>query len=347
MLLLKYIIIFCVVLLSSCNGYFNKYSSIAKSDNTTKIEIKQNKQLIAVNNQSIKDNISKIEDCADIDLEAISVDNFSFTENIVKCLKSSPEFYKYVLFLYKHNSNKADKQLQKLITYNSKKNLSLDSIISIADKKILLWLDRKSNVIEPQIIKPELNKRVEKIVLEQGEFEVVEDFEKRVAKQKEIIQQKIQLEQQVYQAKLEEYYRLQEAYMLSLRAEKENRRQQSKEKYLDFLGEEIRNILGYPYFYDLSYNPNTRKFTAILSSTKSSWYEYVLIDVPLIEAKVFKESIKEIRPILNFDINNNGELYVSNISANFNRQNYNVKIEKQKTYKLKSEVIEATFGDWL
>ncbi len=350
MLLLKSFIVLCILLLSACNGfnnYFNKKSAVVKNDSATNIETKQNNKITADNTKYIKDKITQTKNCSDINLDNISTTNFSFTKEIVQCLESSPEFYNYVLFLYKHNSKKADKQLQKFITTNSKETLPLNSIVSIADKKVLIWLNRKSDVVEPNIIKPELNKTIEKIVLKQGEFETLEDFNVRVANKKEMLQRRIQLEQAQYKAKLEEYYRLQEAYILSLRVEKEDRREQSKVKYLDFLAEEIINILGYPYFEDLVYDPNDKVFRATLLSTKSDWHEYVIINVPLLEAKIFKESIKEIRPVLDFDINDNGELYVSNIIANFDKQNYNAKIVKHKKYKLKSETIEATFGDWL
>ena len=337
------------IIITSCSftdfSYFDNYTKntveVSDGNDVTKNLIKES------NEDKLKKKIVNVSNCSGIDLDVLSVENFSPSKEIISCLNSSPEFYSYLLFIYEYNAKKANKKLQKFIKNNPKQSLSLNSVVEIADKRLLAWLNKKTNVAEPILIIPVPVKRTENVVIKQKEFETTAEFNARVEKQRKALQQKIQQEQEIYKNKLAKYNREQKLYRAALSAEKIDRNQQSKAKYLEFLIEEIKIILGNPYIDKMSYHADEEVFNARLASTKSSWNENIVIEVPIENAKEFKKGIKEVIPVLGFDLDDQGKLFISSIVARFDSRDYVAKVKNIGDATFRTQNIEVKFGDWL
>ena len=280
----------------------------------------------------LKQKINQIDACGIIKLESIDINNFIFTPEVDQCLSQSTEFYNYLLFLYKHNVRKANKQLQKFMENNAKKSLSLDSVVEIANKRLLVWLNRKSEVQEPEIVRPVLLIPNKEVTLEKNEFETTKEFKTRIANAKSKVQQAVERAEQAYHFSIKEYNKILASYNREINLEKKQRKSEARHVYLDILSEEIRNILGEPFLReDVDYDADKETFYATLLSTNSDWSEEISIKIPRAMAKTFKDSIEEITPILGFDINEQGELFVSYSVVRFDFQNYEAKVERRPT----------------
>lgn len=301
------------------------------------------------NDSYLKEKINKVVACNTIELGSIDINNFVFTPEIEQCLSQSNEFYNYLLFLYKHNAKTANKRLASFMENNTKKSLSLESVIEIANKRLLVWLNRTSEVQEPKVEKPIFNLPSQEVVLEKNEFETTQAFKARVQNAQAKIAQSVEKAKQGYDGAVKEYNRIQTSYNYDITLEKKQRKSEAKAIYLDFISEEVKIILGEPYLQeDLDYDADKGIFYATLLSTNSDWREEISIAVPIAAAKSFKENIGEITPILGFDINNQGELFISYLVVRFDFQNYEAKLEKRpKKTEVFKKVLKVEAGSIL
>lgn len=278
----------------------------------------------------IQKQVKNTSSCQNIDLDKVDVANFVFTPEINHCLENSPEFYKYLLFLYKHNAKVANKKLQKFLEYNKQKSLSLNSIVQIANKRLLVWLNRPSETEDLNIVKPVLKLPDTKVTLEKNEFETTQEFEKRVSYAQGKVSQAVEVAKQNFATAMRVYEKEVASYNHSLALEKKERKQQGRSVYTDILGEEVRHILGDPFIDEsMIYDADKEIFYATLLATNSDWKENIGIHVPRIIAKDFKENSSTLTPILGFDINEQGELFISTLVIRFDFQNYKAKLEKE------------------
>ncbi len=325
---LKLIIAFVVIVFfSACKSYqFNDNASDALKSQTSSKVANINKS------HTIKQKIAVVDACKNINLDTIDVNNLVFSNQVEQCLSASKEFYYYLLFLHKHNVKVASKKLQKFVEYRRAETFSLNSIVEIANKRLLAWLNRNSEIKQPHIVKPSLAIPKSEVILEKSEFETSQEFNKRIANAKGKIKQARSKVQQRYKIALDKYDKELATYHQALELEKKQRQALKRQIYLDILNEEVRHILGEPFISaDLAYDADKEVFYANLSATNSNWQQPISIAVPKDVAPHFKEAIGELTPILGFDVNKKGELFISYIAVRFDFQNYNAKVEERAT----------------
>lgn len=357
MLFLKFFVVSMLIIgVSSCSVHTTSKKEPEQNKDTsakTKAYITQKPRDLSVltrpssvvivdGKEILKGKINSIEICRGVDLDNIDIRTFVLTPEIDQCLYKSDELYNYLLFLYKHDAKTSDKRLRKFIESNSKKSLSLDSVVEIANKRLLVWLNRASEVPALDTAKPKRLKIKQDVVLEQNEFESSKEFAQRVKKTKKDIKDATTKAEQAYKLAIMNYNRAQITHNHKIANERKLRKQETSSVYYKMIEEEVRNVLGQPYVSnDLVYDADKELFYATLLSTQSDWQEEISIEVPRTIAKTFKSDTESLTPVLGFDIDDNSELFTSFVAVKFQGRNYKSKLSKRPRNVLSKEIIKV------
>ncbi len=228
-------------------------------------------------------------------------------------------------------------------TWDKKSYLPFEVISSVANNRLVEWLNRPSEVKLFSLEKPKVPKVPKVPTLIKSEFESTQQFEIRV----DIAQKKyngaVNVLQRKFQKQKNNYNQAVKEYNLSLEVEKRRRKSLAESKYWEFVFEAFSIELGEPTLKLIEYNADLSVFYAILTSSRSVFSQWVSINVPLSNAKNLKENSSQALPIIRFDKNSNNELIISNISVAFGKHKYRAKLINKPADL--SKVIKETLED--
>lgn len=314
------------IIVSACNN------SSLSSNGTNSTNI--NNDAAEFDTVSVKqysaDNVNKLY-CDDIDFDNFDLNNI--TPEIKLCLEESPVGYHYALKLReKGEITKSKEHLSKFLANNPDHKMAFDLLKSYdaplaviteqAHKKLLKWLRSPSQIPEFSLKEPARPKLPKPVVLVKSEFETSDNFNIRVKNAQEERLAEIELLEDIYQKEVEEYNNAVDDYNLALNSEIEKRKEQSEAMLWRFIKEEVDKTLGIPVIRDAHYDADDEIFYAKLSSTRSNYDKWIIIKVPLEEAKDFSKDLNQVKPFLQFELDNNNSLIVTNVAVSYKGVRY-------------------------
>lgn len=234
------------------------------------------------------------------------------TPQAKQCMQQHYVGYEYALCLY--NNKDMDSAIGYLKSYNvtnqsveatdllQRIDQPLTYIINNANQRTNEWLNRETKLgafmLTPPTL-PEKNSTV--LTLTKKEFETSENFNQRVVLAQQEAANKDSKVEKKYQTQLSTYNRALTGYNAKIEQEAQKRQQDSLDVYLDFVNENIPNVLGVPYFTNPIYDADQQQMFVELISDKSNFRQSIAISVPFENAENFKNNIAKVFPALEFD----------------------------------------------
>ncbi|BAS68018.1 MAG: hypothetical protein DSY43_01630 [Gammaproteobacteria bacterium] len=341
----KYVVVFLsVLMLSSCTflGFNSKVSSFGLVIEKP-VESKKEPTKKAPRVKKVRDSVAN----------QLSTQYAKLTPEAKQCMQKYYVGYEYALCLYKNGDmNSAADYLGGFNSDNQlaaellqKINQPLAYIVNKANQQTDKWLNRKTKLGKFTLQPPTLPKSLSKtrsLSLVKGEFETTIDFKQRVALAKKEIAEKEALIEKHYQEKLAAYNQALNAYNTDLEKEKKERELRSLDVYLDYVNSNIDNVLGEPYFSDPIYDADKQQMFCNLLSNKSNFRQPVVINVALEGAKVFKQNLAKVFPVLKFDATRES-LTIASIGAELNGKIYKAQLldNNQHATSLRNKVVNV------
>ena len=220
--------------------------------------------------------------------------------------------------------------LNEFVSYQPLQQLSKDMqdwpedpyrlIAYFTDKELKAWITN----LRPELFSATLPIREAKSPLPKlvkGEFETTLQFTNRVAKaQKKRHQLSDKLEVDYQQAVRDFNWEVKQ-YNIKLKEDKAERPSKIAKRQRELLTENIARVFGRPRLQNVDYNADEQLFFGELVSSNGNFKQPVKFSVPLSNARLLKENVASILPIVDFSITNS-TLSVNRISLPFRSHQY-------------------------
>ncbi len=224
--------------------------------------------------------------------------------------------------------------------WDKKSYLPFEVISSIANNRLIEWLNRPSEVKLFSLAKPVTPAIPAAPTLVKNEFESTQQFEVRVDIAQKKYNNNVNILQQKFQKQKANYNQAVKEYNLSLEVEKRRRQSLAENKYWEFIFTAFSTELGEPTLKLIEYNADLGVFYAILTSSRSVFSQWIAINIPLSNAKNLKENPSQVLPVIKFDKDANNKLIIASIYVAFGKHKYNAKLITNKPADLSKVVKE-------
>ncbi|SFV87155.1 hypothetical protein MNB_SUP05-SYMBIONT-4-401 [hydrothermal vent metagenome] len=245
------------------------------------------------------------------------------------CLYNYGDMSSAVDYLKSYNANNQSIEANDLL---QKIDQPLVYIVDNANQKLDKWLNRGTELGAFILTPPALLKNKSTIVsLVKAEFETKKSFNQRVALAQQEAVDKDDMAEKKYQRQLATYNQALNDYSVKIKQEVQKKEQDSLDTYLDFVIQNIANVLGTPYLVNAIYDADKQQMFAELLSNKSNFHRSVVVDVPLEDAKDFKINTAKVLPTLEFDTTRKS-LSVVGVSMELGGKLYQAKFLNNNNY---------------
>lgn len=340
MIFSRFLLPFLVVFLASCTTTQSQNSSQAPAP--TKVQTITTVSSVGSTNtkKSSNDAVYNSEhSCLDIDFSLLLVDHSvrDIEQKTEACLQNANVRYEFAQALFQKGfveeslnqlqliPNTKDKSSKLVLLETSDLVKRMDSpfvyAAEIANEKLERWLTRPSEVPEFNLKPPVRKNPPTPPVVVRSEFETSQEFNLRKRTiEKDYLNKISQLEVD-YQKAIEDYNNNVEKYNASLEWEIRSRKERAEMMRSEFLVSEIKGALGKLLIENLNYNADEQIYYADLVSTESNYSTPIAIEIPLEEARDFKNDYQGIFPEPKFEITN-GTISIADLNIPYKGQIY-------------------------
>jgi galactitol-specific phosphotransferase system IIB component len=292
-----------------------------------------NKEVIVIGQIDEEVKLKKVEPTLTSKLRSVK-NNMSVAQR--QCLADYSEQYRYALCLYRDGEKElAVSTLKDIVAFEmdnqaavvmlNKINSPLDYVTEIANNKLTKWLSKDLEIptfkleppLEPVFVKPE--------TLVKSEFETTEEFEARIADKRKEMKRKNDILRATYQNRLDFYQDSLSNYELSIKNAEEDRQDQSKDTYDNYVNTTAFEVLGQLTLVYLGYNADEAEFFALVKSPKTNLTKNVAIKMQAKDAKLLKDNIGQALVSIDFNIQLD-ELSISVINIELFGEKYQTRI---------------------
>ncbi len=172
----------------------------------------------------------------------------------------------------------------------------------VVERHIQNYLRAPSLIPAFDIQKPPVPKLPEKPIMTRGEFETSVSFKQRVNQAQKKYANDAEAIINEYKRNVNVYNQAVRDYNKQIVWEKRSRLEKvpsMRKRYMDIA---LSEALGNPTISDLNYIADKKQFIATLKSSNNNLTTQVKIDVPLGDAKTFKENYQKVKPLIKIDI---------------------------------------------